>query len=178
MKWHCWKGAVAHVSMLFVNCWSQRWAMTHSARPSHRNCAKQTIRAPVITAGKQTFVWPLCTSTDRLWPHWQGHLNCVRDAWSLVKTIKKKTGFVDNVLISVWWMTLGGNISKSSQWSGGAEQIWPTEQREKPCLLWCWFTWQLWFAQKHGRMLCPCIPSQTKSSRQVRLKLNQVELLM
>lgn len=62
---------------------------------NHGSCGGQ----PLITATESTFVRPLWTSTDRLWLNWQGHLNCVYDAWSIAsKPLRRRLG----VMIMYW----------------------------------------------------------------------------
>ena len=80
---------------------------------------------PLITAAEQTFVRPLWTSTDRLRLNWQGPLNCIYDAWSIVSTpLRRRLG-----VMIVYWSDCDGwplGVYKwSSQSAGGIVQNWP-----------------------------------------------------
>lgn len=90
---------------------------------NHQSSAGQ----PLITAGEQTFVRPLCTSTDRLQLNWQGPLNCVYDAWSIAsKPLRRRLG-----VMIMYWSDCDGWPLRVYKWSSlpsrGIVQIWPSK---------------------------------------------------
>jgi len=118
----------------FHQIWTQTWAMTPLNSPSLRKWYQtQTIRAALITAGEQTFVWLLWASTDRLGLNWQGPLNYVCDAWSIVS--KPLRGRL--CVTIMYWSDCDGWPWRKYKWSSRSSwgTVWTRSSKRSDTML-------------------------------------------
>lgn len=120
--------AVSICASCAINLW--QWVMKHLNSPSQQWRQTQTIIAALITVGKQTFVWVLCTSTDTLQLNWQEPFNCVHDTWSMVwKPLQRRLA-----VMIMYWSDCDGWPWRKYKWSSWSSwrafQTWSSRHRD------------------------------------------------